>query len=166
MSRNKVILVIALLVALYFMLPNDGIFHVIKVNAKAILPYILLGIIIYLVITINVLKKAWKKLDANINDENTVSFAKIMNISFDVKRMLGSNNLLDLYQKVNFSTRVSMKSKRLLFEAMRRKRLDVPTPGKGTDGDLSLRKTAKTNAEIKAARIEAAAKAKRKKNKK
>ena len=49
------------------------------------------------------LKRAWKKLDAQISDENVINFAKIMNISFDVKRMLGTNNLIDLYRKVNFS---------------------------------------------------------------
>ena len=59
-----------------------------------------------------------------------------------------------------------MKSKQLMYEAMRRKRLDVPRPGEGTDVDAIINRPHRTDAEIKAARIEAAAKAKRKKNKK
>lgn len=165
MSRNKLILLIFLLAIVYIVLPNDGMYGIVKANFRAILPYLMIGIIIYLVITINILKRAWKKLDANINDDNVISFAKIMNITFDVKRMLGPSNLIDLYGKVNFSTRASMKAKQLLYEAMRRKRLDVPPPGKGTDIDKILNKPNRTEAEIKAARIEAAAKAKRKKRK-
>ena len=166
MSRNKVVLLLILIAAAYFLTPNDGMWHVIKVNFRNILPYIMLAIIIYLIITINVLKRAWKKLDANINDENVINFAKIMNISFDVKRFLGPTNLIDLYAKVNYSTHASMKAKQLLFEAMRRKRLDVPPPGKGTNVDKVVNKPNRTNAEIKAARIEAAAMAKKRKRKK
>ena len=61
------------------------------------------------------LKRAWKKLDAQISDENVINFAKIMNISFDVKRMLGTNNLIDLYRKVNFSKNASLHAKELLY---------------------------------------------------
>ena len=60
----------------------------------AVLPFLMMGVIIYLVITINVLKRAWKKLDAAPSDETTINFAKIMNITFDVKRMLGPANLI------------------------------------------------------------------------
>ena len=59
-----------------------------------------------------------------------------------------------------------MKAKELLYQAMRRKRLDVPPPGQGVfDGNVPV-KPDRTNAEIKAARIEAAAKARKRKNKK
>ncbi|MFQ7473144.1 MAG: hypothetical protein ACLSAO_01515 [Anaerovoracaceae bacterium] len=165
MSRNKLVLLIFLLAIVYIVLPDDGTYGIIKANFRAILPYIMIGIIIYLVITINILKRAWKKLDSDINDANVINFAKIMNITFDVKRMLGPGNLIDLYSKVNFSAKASMKAKQLLYEAMRRKRLDVPPPGKGTDIEKILNKPHRTEAEVKAARIEAAAKAKRKKKK-
>lgn len=164
MSRNKLILLIILLAIIYMVLPNEGTYAIIKANFRAILPYIMIGIIIYLVISINMLKRAWKKLDANVNDQTVIKFAQMMNITFDVKRMLGPSNLIDLYSKVNFSKRASMKAKQLLYEAMRRKRLDVPPPGEGVDVDKIIAKSNKTDAEIKAARIEAAAKAKRKKN--
>ena len=103
MSRNKTVLLIILIAALYFVTPNDGVFATVKANFVTLLPYIGIGIVIYLIITINVLKKAWKRLDAHISDDNVIKFAKIMNISFDVKRMLGPTNLIDLYTKVNFS---------------------------------------------------------------
>ena len=96
MSRNKAILILGILVAAYFIMPNYGIYHTIKVNAVGLLPFALLAVIVYLVITINVLKHAWKKLDRELNDKNTIDFAKIMNISFDTKRMLGSQNLQNL----------------------------------------------------------------------
>lgn len=57
MSRNKLILLILLLAIIYFIMPNDGIYGVIKLNFRNLLPYIMIGIIIYLVITINVLKR-------------------------------------------------------------------------------------------------------------
>jgi hypothetical protein len=166
MSRNKVVLLIILVVIAYFVTPNTGIYHTIKVNLVAILPYILAAVIIYLIITINVLKRAWKKLDATINDENVINFAKMMNITFDVKRMLGPTNLIDLYQKVNFSTHASMHAKQLMYESLKRKRLDVPPPGKGTDIDKIINKKYASDEEMKAARIEAAAQAKKRKHKK
>lgn len=166
MSRNKLILLILLLAVIYFIMPNEGIYGVIKINFRNLLPYIMIGIIIYLIITINVLKRAWKKLDQNVNDDNVINFVKIMNITFDVKRMLGPANLIDLYNKVNFSKRVSMRAKQLMYEAIRRKRLDVPRPGEGSNVDAIINKPNRTEAEIKAARIEAAARAKRRKNKK
>lgn len=166
MSRNKLILFIIILVMIYLILPDSGIYDSIKANMLAVLPFIMIGVIIYLVITINVLKRAWKKLDAVPNDENTINFAKIMNITFDVKRMLGPANLMDLYRKVNFSSGVSLHAKDLLYQAMRRKRLDVPPPGKGADVDVILARSKRSPEEIKAARIEAAAQAKKRKRKK
>lgn len=140
MSRNKFILLIIILAGLYYFLPDEGIYRVIKVNAVAVLPYILVCLIIYLVITINFLKRAWKKLDSRLTDENVVNFSKIMNISFDVVRMLGESNLIALYNKVNFASSVSMNSKRLLYEAMRRKRLDVAPPGQADNAAKRARK--------------------------
>lgn len=129
MSRNKFILLIIFLAGLYFLLPDDGIYHKIKINTVAALPYIMIGVIIYLIITIAFLKKAWRKLDEQTNDQNASDFAKIMNITFDVVRILGGENLIALYNKANFSPSVSLHSKQLLYNAMRRKRLDVALPG-------------------------------------
>ena len=166
MSRNKFILLFAILFIIYLVMPSEGIYGSIKANVVLALPFLMMGVIIYLFITVIAMKRAWKRRDNNVIDDNVIAFAKIMNISFDVKRMMGVNNLLDLYAKVNFSRHVSMKAKELLYQAMRRKRLDVPPPGQGVlDGNMPA-KPSRTNAEIKAARIEAAARARKKKNKK
>ena len=45
MSRNKLILLILLLAIIYFIMPNDGIYGVIKLNFRNLLPYIMIGII-------------------------------------------------------------------------------------------------------------------------
>ena len=131
MSRNKFILIAIILAMLYYFLPDTGIYHTAKTNTIIILPYFLVCMIFYLIITINLLKRAWKKLDAKLVDENVINFSKIMNISFDVVRMLGQANLVALYNKVNFAESVSIHSKNLMYEAMRRKRLDVILPGQG-----------------------------------
>lgn len=159
MSRNKFILILCVLVMAYVLTPATGTWYIVKHNILLGLPYVMIFVIIYLVITINVLKRRWRKLDSELNDENVINFTKMMNITFDVKRMLGPTNMIDLYNKVNFSGRVSMHAKQLLYEAMRRKRLDVPVPGSGSDVDEVLRKS-RTKEEIRAARIEADMKAK------
>ena len=159
MSRNKVILILCILAMAYVLTPTTGNWYIIKHNVLMALPYVMILVIIYLIITINVLKRYWKKLDANMTDENVINFAKMMNITFDVKRMLKPSNLIDLYNKVNFSTQISLHAKELLYEAMRRKRLDVPLPGEGSDVDEILRRS-RTKDEIRAARIEADMKAK------
>lgn len=145
MSRNKILLFMIILVIVYMVMPDSGIYGAVKANIAAALPFTMMGVIIYVVITISALKRAWKKLDAVPNDENTVNFAKIMNISFDVKRMLGPGNLSDLYRKISFSPDVSLKAKELLYQAMRRKRLDVPPPGQGADVDRVIRNLKKPN---------------------
>ena len=160
MSRNKAILIIFMLVMAYIFTPSDGVWYIVKHNVLMALPYVLVFVIIYLIVTINVLKRRWRALDMNLSDEKVIDFAKMMNISFDVKRMLGPTNLIDLYNKVNFSPRVSLHAKQILYEAMRRKRLDVPVPGEGADVDDIIRK-ARSKEEIRAARIEADAKAKK-----
>lgn len=145
MSRNKILLFMIILVIVYMVMPDSGIYGAVKANIAAALPFTMMGVIIYVVITISALKRAWKKLDAVPNDENTVNFAKIMNISFDVKRMLGPGNLSDLYRKISFSPDVSLKAKELLYQAMRRKRLDVPPPGQGADVERVIRNLKKPN---------------------
>lgn len=159
MSRNKFVLILCVLVMAYVLTPATGTWYIVKHNILIGLPYVMILVIIYLVITINVLKRYWKKVDSDLSDENVINLAKMMNITFDVKRMLGPTNLIDLYNKVNFSGNVSMHAKELLYEAMRRKRLDVPVPGKGSDVDEILRRS-RTKEEIRASRIEAEMKAK------
>lgn len=163
MSRNKFVLILCVLVMAYVLTPATGTWYIVKHNVLLGLPYIMILVIIYLIITINVLKRYWKKVDSNLTDENVINLAKMMNISFDVKRMLGTANLIDLYNKVNFSTRVSLHAKELLYEAMRRKRLDVPVPGEGADVDEILGRSHSKEV-MRAARLEAAMKSRRQTN--
>ena len=114
MSRNTFILLFAILVIIYLVMPSEGIYGSIKANVILALPFLMIGVIIYLFTTVIVMRRAWRKLDNNVIDDNVIAFAKIMNISFDVKRMMGVNNLLDLYTKVNFSRHASMKAKERL----------------------------------------------------
>lgn len=131
MSRNKAILIIAALIITYLLLPATGTGGVIKANMLALAPYALLFIIIYLAITINVLKKSLYKLNDEVNEQNTINVAKMMNVTFDVKRFMGTDNLIQLYSQVNLATNVPMDAKELLYNAMRRKRVDIPVPTEG-----------------------------------
>lgn len=143
MSRNKVILILVLLVALYLLLPNSGVPGTIKANMIAIAPYVLLFIIVWLLVTINLFKRALTKLNENICEENAINAAKLMNITFDVKRFIGAENLVNLYNRVNISTHITLGTKQLLYDSMKRKRLDVPLPA---TGKASVSRTAKGTA--------------------
>lgn len=146
MSRNKVILLIVGLVALYLLLPKTGVGGIIKANMIAIAPYVLLFIIIWLLVTINMLKRAMKKLNEEINDANALSVSKMMNITFDVKRFMGEGNLIDLYNRANIATNVSFHTKELLYNSMRRKRIKVPVPSSGKkDASASIKGKANPN---------------------
>lgn len=153
MSRNKVIIFIIVCVIAWFAIPDAGSGAAIKANVLNLLPYILIGVIIYLIITINMLKKRWRDVSEDPSDVKVQEFAKMLNITFDVKRMLGSENLVALYKEINISKKPSMKSKKLLYEAYKKKRLDVPPPSQGIEIDKILNKQGKTKEELK---IEAA----------
>ena len=131
MSRNKVILLLVTVIALFFLLPNSGIGGTIKANMINIAPYVLLFIIVWLLVTINMLKSTMTKLNRDICEEHALQMAKRMNITFDVKRFMGADNLIDLYNRVNRSRQVSSHTKSLLYDAMKRKKLHVPLPGMG-----------------------------------
>lgn len=150
MSRNKFILLFGTIVLLYFVLPNEGVGLLVKANMMAAAPYIMAFVIIYLVITINVLKRSLKKLDAQLSDETVINAAKILNITFDVKRMMGPENLQAMYNRVNFSRSVSLHAKTVLYDALRKKRLDVPPPSAGKSEKEMHARSAE---EIKADRI-------------
>ncbi len=150
MSRNKFIILIATCIVVYYAIPNTGQWADVKANIINLLPYLLIGVIIYLVITINILKKRWRDCTAEPSDANVQQFAKMLNITFDVKRMLGADNMINLYKEINASKIPSMKTKRLLYEAYRKKRLDVPPPSQGLEIDKILNKSGKSKEELKA----------------
>ena len=99
----------------------------------------MMGVIIYLFITVIVMKRAWKKLDNNVIDDNVIAFAKIMNISFDVKRMMGVNNLLDLYTKATFSRHASMKAQGTAVSGHAPQETGCTASGAGRTGTATCR---------------------------
>ena len=111
MSRNKFILLFAILVIIYLVMPSEGIYGSIKANVILALPFLMIGVIIYLFTTVIVMRRAWRKLDNNVIDDNVIAFAKIMNLSFYVKRMMGVHTILDFYTTANFSRTTSFKAK-------------------------------------------------------
>ena len=131
MSRNKFILLFGMILILYFLLPSKGLGMVIRANMMAVAPYILLFVIFYLLITINLLKRSLKRMDLELCDETVINVVKMMNITFDVKRMMGTDNLQTLYNQVNASRRISIHTKTMLYEALRKKRMDVAPPSAG-----------------------------------
>lgn len=131
MRRNKFILGCMLIITAYFLLPDKGTGGLIKTNMIAILPYIMIFIMVYLVITINVLKRSMKKMDREMSDEAVINMVKIMNITFDVKRMVGIENLQRLYNQINFSPSISLHAKSMIYDAIRRKKVDIPLPSEG-----------------------------------
>lgn len=159
MSRNKVILLILCLIIIVLALPETGTAGIIRHNMIALAPYIMILLIIYLFITINMVRKALYRLNDNITTENTITLAKRMGITFDVKRMMGPENLQNIYKRVNFSKQVSMDAKQALYDALKRKRLDIPPPAEGKEPLPEKR----SHEEVKKARFGANKKNKKKK---
>ena len=62
MSRNKVILILCILAMAYVLTPTTGNWYIIKHNVLMALPYVMILVIIYLIITINVLKTILEKI--------------------------------------------------------------------------------------------------------
>lgn len=128
MSRNKTILLIIIAAIVFVLLPKtpQGLYY--KEMMIRITTYLLVFILIYLIITVNLLKRSFKRLFADANDENTLRAAKLLRISFDVKRTFGVGTLKALFTHVNASRNVSMSSKEELYDAIRRKRVEIPPP--------------------------------------
>ena len=60
MSRNKFILLFAILVIIYLVMPSEGIYGSIKANVILALPFLMIGVIIYLFTTV-IMRRAWRK---------------------------------------------------------------------------------------------------------
>lgn len=131
MSRNKVILLICVIVLLYLFLPTTGSLGLFRAYMIAILPYVLVLIIVWLLVTINLLKKAMYRLSGEITERNTLSVAKLLGMTFDVKRFIGEQNIIELYKRVNFSSSISLSTKNLMYENMKKKHINGPPPSQG-----------------------------------
>jgi len=130
MSRNKVILAIITGVIIFLAIPGSPQGLYAKEMMIRLTTYLLIFIVIYLIITINLLKRAFKRLFAEANDENTLRAAKLLKITFEVKRAFGAGTLKALFNHVNLSKNVSMAAKEELYEAIKRKRVETPPPAR------------------------------------
>lgn len=128
MSRNKTILLILIIAIIFLMIPGtpQGLYA--KEIMIRLTSYFLVLLVIYLAITINLLKKSFKRLFAEANDENVIRAAKLLRITFDVKRAFGVGTLIALFNHVNASSNVTMEAKEELYQAIKRKRVDIPPP--------------------------------------
>lgn len=128
MSRNKAILLIGIAAIVFVLIPKtpEGLYA--KEMMVRITTYLLIFMLIYLIITVNLLKRSFKRLFADANDENAARATKLLNITFDVKRTFGVGTLKALFTHVNASKNVSMAAKEDLYDAIRRKKVDIPPP--------------------------------------
>ncbi len=131
MSRNKFILAIIIGVIIFLLIPGTAQGLYVKEMMVRLTTYLLILFVIYLVITINLLKRSFKRLFAEANDENTFRTAKLLRFTFEVKRAFGVGTLKALFNHVNLSKNVSMEAKEELYEAIKRKKVETPPPAGG-----------------------------------
>ena len=131
MRRNRIILMVILLIALMLLLPKDGTGYYFRAYAKLILPYIIIGVILYLAIMIRKLRKSFYQAEHETSDEAVFKLAENLNRTFDVKRVFGKDYITASYRTINDSTEISIATKQALYEAIRRKKLDIPLPSAG-----------------------------------
>lgn len=128
MSRNKTILLLIILGTTFVLIPGTPQGLYIKELMIQLTTYVLVFMLVYLAITINLLKRSFKRLFENPDDENTLRAAKLLRVSFDIKRSFGVGTLKSLFNHVNASKNVSMEAKEELYNAIKRKRVDIPPP--------------------------------------
>ncbi len=138
MRRNRTILMLLLLILLFFLLPKEGTGYYIRLYLRNLLPYIVIGVIIYLAIMIRKLRKCFYKAEHEPSDESVTELARNLNKSFDVKRIFGKDYITASYRTINDSAHVSIKAKQELYEAIKRKKLDIPLPYEGGRKNIAL----------------------------
>ncbi|MEG1930124.1 MAG: hypothetical protein RR131_03195 [Anaerovorax sp.] len=131
MSRNKAVLVILALLAIYFLIPSTPHGLLVKTILIRLATYALVVLLIYAIISLNMLKKAMRNLAAEVSDENVARTVKLLRYTFDAKRMFGVETFKSLYNQVNGSKKITSKSKEDFYNAMLRKKINVPLPSKG-----------------------------------
>ncbi len=131
MSRNKLILLIALGALALYMMPDNATGDYVKELTKRILAYVLLFMIIWLSISLRFLKKSIRNCMSNPTTKTAKEALKWLKLSFDVKRTMGDENMKNFYQTVNDSKHVEMEIKNQLYNVLVRKSIKVPLPMKG-----------------------------------
>ena len=131
MSRNKLILLIALLALGLYMIPNNGNGLYIKELVRRLGSYILLAMIIWLSISLRFLKKSLNECISSPNNDTAFKALKWLKLSFDVKRTMGDENMKNFYNTVNKSKKVDIELKNKLHDILIRKSIKVPLPMEG-----------------------------------
>ncbi len=131
MSRNKLILLIALLALGLYMIPNNGNGLYIKELVRRLGSYILLAMIIWLSISLRFLKKSLNECISSPNNDTASKALKWLKLSFDVKRTMGDENMKNFYNTVNKSKKVDIELKNKLHDILIRKSIKVPLPMEG-----------------------------------
>lgn len=131
MSRNKSLLLAGLWFAAFFLVPSTSDGLAVKEMMIRMTAYLLIGLVVYLAITLHLLRKTLKKLLAEMREEQVLKAAKLLRITFDVKRALGAGTLRSVFERVNKSRDISLEAKNQLYDAIRRKKVDIPPPAIG-----------------------------------
>lgn len=131
MSKNKAVLLILTMVIIYFVIPPTPNGFLAKEILIRLVTYLLVVLLVYAIISLNMLKNAMRKLAAEVSDENVAKVVKLLRYTFDAKRMFGVETFKSLYGQVNASKKISTKSKEDLYHAILRKKINVPLPTKG-----------------------------------
>ena len=131
MSRNKALLLAALWFGAFFLIPSTEQGLVAKEMMIRITTYLLIGVVLYLAVTLHMLRKALKRVLEETKEDQVKKAARLLRITFDVKRAFGAGTLRTVFERVNKSRDVSMEAKNELYEALRRKRVDIPPPAVG-----------------------------------
>lgn len=131
MSKNKALLLAALWFGGFFLIPSTEQGLVAKEMMIRITTYLLIGVVLYLAVTLHMLRKALKRVLEETKEDQVKKAARLLRITFDVKRAFGAGTLRTVFERVNKSRDVSMEAKNELYEAIRRKRVDIPPPAVG-----------------------------------
>lgn len=131
MSRNKLILLIAVLALGLYLIPDSATGLYAKDLLKTIGAYVLLFMIVWLAISLRFLKRSLSACMTEPNNENVKKAIKWLRLSFDVKRTIGDENMKNFYGIVNKSKKVNIDFKNQLHDILIRKSIKVPLPMAG-----------------------------------
>ena len=98
----------------------------------AIIPYLLVFISLWLLLSINMLKTAMKNLHIMPTDKRAETFAMLLRKSFAVETFVKKEDLKETYSHVTGLRQVSYETKVKLYEAFDRKSIYVPYPAQTT----------------------------------
>lgn len=94
----------------------------------AVIPYVLVFVCMWLLLSINMLKKAMKTLYISPTDKRAETFSALLRKSFAVETFIKQEELQKLYHHIVHLPQVGHATKRKLYDAFDRKQIYVPYP--------------------------------------